>query len=119
MIRPPFVLQLESLDIAIVLLIIVGAIIVGLYLRWIGWAIFKKPLTGAEGLLGKLGIASTDLAPGSDGEVTVDGLIWKARLADVGTGGETLNKNVSKGDPVLVVGVLSNSLIVKPNKNGK
>ena len=105
---PSLALQLGTFDfLAIALLIIVGVGVVALYLWWIGWAIFKKPLTGEEALLGKHGTASADLTPEEGGEVTIDGIIWKAKLSP-----EAGNKTISKGEPVVVVRVSSLTLIV-------
>ncbi len=93
---------------------------IGLYLWWIGWAIFKKPLTGVEGLLGKQGIARTDLTLANGGEVTIDGIIWKAKLADADSEVRAPGKNVSKGDSVVVVRVSGLTLIVRiSNENGR
>jgi membrane-bound serine protease (ClpP class) len=74
--------------------LIVG-IILALYVRWVGKAIRKKPFTGSEALIGKSGIVTSSLSP--QGEVSVDGIIWKARL--VGPEGMTLDK----GSRVVVV----------------
>ncbi|MGI0079417.1 MAG: NfeD family protein [Nitrososphaerales archaeon] len=102
------VLQIDSFDLlAIVILLVVLGVAIGLYLWWIGWAIFTKPLTGAEALLGKQGIAVTELTQEEGGKVTVDGIIWKASLSP------EADKTISKGEPVVVVRVSSLTLIVE------
>lgn len=64
-------------DLILFLVIIIG-IIVGLYIRWIVGPLKRRAkLTGPESLIGQTGIAITDLKP--DGEVKVDGIIWRAR----------------------------------------
>lgn len=113
MIRPSLALQFGSFDLlAIAILIIVLGAIIGLYLWWIGWAIFKKPLTGEESLLGKQGIAATNLTPTEGGEVSVDGIIWKATLSLEGKDQRT-DKMIMKGESVVVVRVSSLTLIVE------
>lgn len=106
---PSLVLQLGTFDLfSIALLIIVGAGVVALYFWWIGRAIFKKPLTGEEALLGKHGTVSADVTPEESGEVTIDGIIWKAKLSP-----EAGDKTISKGEPVVVVRVSALTLIVE------
>jgi membrane-bound serine protease (ClpP class) len=97
---------LDPLGIAIIV-ILVGALVV-LYLFWMGKAIFKKPLTGVESLVGKRGIATTDITP-DGGEVSVDGIVWKAKLYS-GSGETTM---IQRGEPTIVVSVSSLTLLVK------
>jgi membrane-bound serine protease (ClpP class) len=59
------------------LFLIVGGLL-AMYTRWVGKAIRKKPVTGSETLIGKTGIVTRELAP--EGEVSMDGIIWTARL---------------------------------------
>jgi membrane-bound serine protease (ClpP class) len=83
--------------------LIIG-ILLALYARWIGKAIRRKPVTGAESLIGKLGIALLDLNP--SGEVTIDGIIWKAHF--VGSG------RIERGSKVRVVSRSGLTLEVEP-----
>ncbi len=102
------VIQLNGVDpILIAVVVIAAAIVIGLYLWWIGWAVFKKPLTGPEALVGKRGVASSDLMMVDGGEVSIDGVIWNAKLASDAVG------KISKGDTVVVIGVSSLTLIVR------
>jgi membrane-bound serine protease (ClpP class) len=64
---------------------------------------FARPPAGAEGLLGGIGIARTDLAP--DGEVTADGALWRAR---------TLGAAIAEGSRVRVRSVSGLLLLVEP-----
>ncbi|MGH2718299.1 MAG: NfeD family protein [Actinomycetota bacterium] len=64
---------------------------------------FARPPAGAEGLLGGVGIARTDLAP--DGEVTADGSLWRAR---------TLGAAIAEGARVRVKSVSGLMLMVEP-----
>ena len=52
--------------------------LLALYARWVGGSLHSKPVVGSEAIIGKSGIANTDLAP--RGEVIVDGIIWEATL---------------------------------------
>jgi membrane protein implicated in regulation of membrane protease activity len=106
--------QISGTDtLLIALAVIAAAIVVGLYLWWIGWALFKKPLTGAEALVGKLGVVYSDVTT-TEGEVTIDGVIWKARLA------QDENQKLSKGENIIVVSISSLTLFVrKPKENEK
>jgi len=63
---------------------------------------FARPPAGAEGLLGGVGIARTDLAP--DGEVTADGSLWRAR---------TLGAAIAEGSRVRVKSVSGLVLLVE------
>ena len=64
---------------------------------------FSRPPAGAEGLLGGVGIARTDLAP--DGEVTASGSLWRAR---------TLGAAIAEGSTVRVKSVSGLMLLVEP-----
>ncbi|MDG6998415.1 MAG: nodulation protein NfeD [Nitrososphaerota archaeon] len=83
------------------ILVIVGGLL-ALYARWIASSIRRKPYTGAESIVGKSGSATTDLEP--DGEVSIDGIIWKAKLLD---------GSAKKGDRILVKQVSGLTLIVE------
>ena len=67
-------------------------VIIGLYIRWIiGPLRRRKKLTGSEALIGKVGVAFTDLKP--KGEVRVEGEIWRA---------ESLSGDIAKDEQVTV-----------------
>jgi membrane-bound serine protease (ClpP class) len=61
----------------------------------------KRPTTGIEGLVGRIGVAQSDFRP--DGQVAVYGEIWTAESGD----------KIKKGDKVEVVKVDKLRLIVK------
>ncbi len=65
----------------------------------------KKPLTGMESLVRKEGIVYSDLDP--DGEVRVDGIIWRARHLESEKG------PVKKGEFVIVEKVGNLTLLVR------
>lgn len=68
---------------------------------------FSRPPAGAEGLLGGVGVARTDLAP--DGEVNANGSLWRAR---------TLGAAIAEGTKVRVKGVSGLMLMVEPLELG-
>ena len=73
-------------------LLVTFGVIVGLYIRWIiGPLRHRKRLTGAEAMMGKTGVAVTDLKP--KGEVRVMGETWRA---------ESLSGNIANGELVTV-----------------
>jgi len=73
-------------------LVVVFGVIAGLYIRWVIGPIRRRSkLTGAESLIGKTGIAITDLKP--KGEVRVEGVVWRA---------ESLSGEIGKGERVTV-----------------
>ncbi len=73
-------------------LIAVVGIVAGLYIRWIIGPIRRRSkLTGPEALIGKIGVAITDLQP--RGEVRVEGVIWRA---------ESVSGNILRGESVRV-----------------
>ena len=59
---------------------------------WLRWR-KKKSITGIETLVGRTGTAVTDCAP--DGQVKVNGQIWKASCSDP----------LAPGDPIVVTEV--------------
>ncbi len=61
----------------------------------------KRPTTGAEGLVGEVGITSTPIAP--EGKVAIHGEFWNA----------TSDQNIEKGEKVQVTGVKNLKLNVK------
>jgi membrane-bound ClpP family serine protease len=100
-------LQLGDLE-SIILLIVVVVIAAFLLLYFVVWALLKRPVTGVESLTGKIGVAVTDLSEKDVGEVSVEGVIWKARINESGTA-----LQVSKGESVVVVGVSALTLLVQ------
>jgi membrane-bound serine protease (ClpP class) len=93
-------------DLEIGLLIFAGGLL-ALYARYIGNTIRKKPVTGEESLIGAKGIVYSDaITLGSDGEITVNGVVWRARLANSGTGA------LKKGDSVVVTKVEGLTLFI-------
>jgi len=95
--------NLQYLELTILLIF---GVLFAVYARWVGSTIRKKPVTGAESMIGKTGIAITDLAP--RGDVSLDGVIWQATFA--GNGG----KNIEKGSVVRIVRVDGLTLEVEP-----
>ena len=85
--------------------LIVGGLI-AMYTRWVGKAIRKKPVTGSESLIGKTGVVLSDLAP--EGNVSLEGIIWKARLSDASWG------RIEKGSKVIVARRSGLTLEVEP-----
>lgn len=77
-----------------------------IYAKWVGGTLRRKPMTGSESIVGKEGEAYSDLNP--DGEVSLDGIIWRAKLVDPNLG------MIPKGRKVLVKGVSGLSLLVEP-----
>jgi membrane-bound serine protease (ClpP class) len=73
-------------------LIVVFGVLAGLYIRWVIGPIRRRSkLTGPESLIGKNGVAVSDLNP--KGEVRVEGVIWRA---------ESLSGDIVKGERVTV-----------------
>jgi membrane-bound serine protease (ClpP class) len=87
------------------LLIVVGAIL-ALYARYIGAALRHKPYTGRESLTGKEGMVYSDISPTADGEVTIDGVVWRATLENPSNG------PIQKGQTVIVKQVKGLTLVV-------
>ncbi|HKW04880.1 MAG TPA: nodulation protein NfeD [Nitrososphaerales archaeon] len=87
------------------ILILVGGFI-AIYARWIGHGLRKKPVTGQESLVGKLAEVYSDLNP--EGDVSLDGIIWRAKLLDPSSG------NIPKGRMVVVKSVSGLALVVEP-----
>jgi membrane-bound serine protease (ClpP class) len=85
---------------------VVFGVLVGLYIRWIiGPLRRKRKLTGAETMIGKIGIVVTDLTP--RGEVRVQGEIWRA---------ESSSGNIQKGEQVQVKAISGLVVIVEKNQ---
>jgi membrane-bound serine protease (ClpP class) len=94
----------QVVEIELSLLVIFG-VIVGLYIRWIiGPLRRRRKLTGAEAMIGKTGVAITDLKP--KGEVRVVGEIWRA---------ESLSGDIAKGEQVTVKAL--NGLVIMVQKD--
>ena len=73
-------------------LLVVFGVIMGLYIRWIIKPLRRRTkLTGADAMIGKKGVALTDLKP--KGEVRVVGEIWHA---------ESLSGDIAQGEQVTV-----------------
>jgi membrane-bound serine protease (ClpP class) len=86
-------------------LLVIFEVFVGLYIRWIiGPLRRRRKLTGAEAMIGKTGVAITDLNP--KGEVRVVGEIWRA---------ESLSGNIAKGEQVTVKTL--NGLVIMVQKD--
>ncbi len=84
--------------------LVVFGVLIGLYIRWIiGPLRRRRKFTGSEVMIGKIGIALTDLTP--KGEVRVLGEIWRA---------ESSSGNILKGEQVTVKAL--NGLVVLVEK---
>lgn len=95
---------------AVILLVIFVIVLVAIFIYFVVWALRKKPVTGAEALVGMLGIALTDLKIGGEGEVSIDGVIWRARIGDD-------SSIISKNDTVIVMGISALTLLVRKEKS--
>ena len=90
-------------------LVVIFGVLAGLYVRWVIGPIRRRSkLTGAESLIGKNGIAITDLKP--KGEVRVDGVIWRA---------ESLSGEIAKGERVTVKSLKGLVVSVEKAQNEK
>ncbi len=88
------------------LLVFAGGLL-ALYSRYIGKTIRKKPVTGEESLIGAKGIVYSDsIGPDGAGEITVNGVVWRAKLANVSIG------TLKKGDSVIVTKVEGLTLFI-------
>lgn len=70
----------------IVAVAVAGVFEVGESVLLLRWSRRRRATVGAEALIGKAGVATTDLWP--EGQVKVDGELWRARCdggADAGT----------------------------------
>jgi len=87
--------------------IIIGlGVIVAFYLNYIRMTMKKKPQAGPEALIGKIGIVYSTLEP--EGEVRIEGIIWRARSVD--------NSKIEKNEKVRVVKIEGLTLIVEKLK---
>jgi membrane-bound ClpP family serine protease len=98
-------LQIGDLG-SLVLLVVFIIVIAALFLYFVVWALKRKPVTGMESLKGKIGVALVDMSPNDVGEVSVDGVIWKAMINEGGS-------RISKGESVVVIGISSLTLFVQ------
>lgn len=85
----------------------VGAAVIIAIFAWYAISLFrKKPVTGAESLIDAKGVVhSDDLAP--DGEVSINGVIWRAHLID------SAGNQLKKGDPIIVKKIEELTLMVE------
>ena len=85
-------------------LLVVFGVLAGLYVRWVIGPIRRRSkLTGPEAMIGKTGVAITDLKP--KGDIRVAGEIWRA---------ESLSGDIAKGEAVSVKAL--NGLVVMVEK---
>ena len=91
----------------VVAAVLIIGIIVALYFDWIVGALFQRPKTGVESLIGKRAVAISEIAPNTLGEVKLDGILWEARLK------EGILEPIPKGDEVVVLAVTSLRLVVQ------
>jgi membrane-bound serine protease (ClpP class) len=94
---------INSLAIVELALVVVFGVLAGLYIRWvIGPLRHRRKLTGAEAIIGKTGLAITDLRP--KGEIRVEGETWRA---------ESTSGDITKGERVTVKSMKGLVLIVE------
>ena len=99
---PSPITQLAEIELG---LLVAFGVIIGLYIRWIIGPIRRRSrLTGPEAMIGKTGVAITDLKP--KGEIRVEGEIWRA---------ESFSGNIEKGEQVTVKKL--NGLVVRVEKD--
>jgi len=93
--------NLQYVELAVFL---VAGTLLAMYARWVGASLRRrKPVTGAESLIGKTGVATTDID--SKGEVSVDGIIWSAKSKATG---------IARGSTVRILRVSGLTLEVEP-----
>ena len=84
--------------VSISLIVGMTGLIVLLFVVGLGLAISirrRKPTTGIEGLIGEVGVASTDLAP--EGKIKIHGEIWSASSAEPVRAGEKVRVTEANG----------------------
>jgi membrane-bound ClpP family serine protease len=101
-------LQLGTIG-AFTLLAVFVVVLAAILVYFIVWALKRKPVTGSEALIGKTGIALTDMTLGREGEVMIDGIVWKAKIGDNSSG-------IGKEEPVVVIGISALTLLVGKDK---
>lgn len=96
----------KMIDLSTIVLSAVAALIIIIF-AWYAISLFrKKPVTGAESLVDAKGIVHSEkLAP--DGEVSINGVVWRAHLAN------SKSTELKKGDSVTVKKVEELTLIVE------
>jgi len=101
---------LEAMEISMELIILIVILTAGFFLFAITFAIKaqrKKPVTGAEGIVGETGIAVSDLK--LEGEVKVHGEFWKA---------ESQNGEIKKDERIIVTKINNLKLfVIRTDKN--
>ena len=98
-------------DVAIIelSLLVVFGVLAGLYVRWvIGPLRRRSKLTGPEGMIGKVGVAISDLKP--KGEVRVGGEAWRA---------VSVSGDIEKGDKVTVKALKGLVVMVEKGQDQK
>lgn len=93
-------------DATYLLLVVLAAAIAVFYVWYAYSSVRKKPLTGREGLVGAKGIVYSETLA-REGEVSIDGVIWKASLADLSL------RELKKRDEVVVRRVQDLTLFVE------
>ena len=91
-----------ALDILAAFIAVLAAI--GIY--FVVWALRRKPVTGVESMKGQSGVVVTDITE-NGGEVSLDGVIWRAKVSDES------QSTIPKGEQVVVVDVSSLTLLVR------
>ncbi|MEM3278158.1 MAG: nodulation protein NfeD [Thermoplasmata archaeon] len=90
-------------------IVLTFGIIVAIYLNKIRIAIQKKPETGWEHIKTDIGTVTKDLNP--EGEVRVEGIIWKARSKN--------GEQIKEGEKIKIVDRQGLTLIVEKDQNSK
>jgi membrane protein implicated in regulation of membrane protease activity len=93
----------------LIVLIVIVAVIVIVYVWYLFWALRKKPATGVESLVGAKGVVYSETLA-TEGEVSINGVIWRARLANPSTG------PLKKGEEIVVSRFEELTLIVELKK---
>jgi membrane-bound serine protease (ClpP class) len=99
-----FVVLGTSAALVIIALFIAVLAAIGIY--FVVWALRRKPVTGVESMKGQSGVVVSDITE-KGGEVSLDGVIWRAKVLD--ESGST----IPKGEQVVVVDVSSLTLYVR------
>ncbi len=105
LIRSPF--ELVSISLTLIVTTVVVATVFFLWVVGLGLrAQQRKPTTGLEGMLGESGTVMTPIKPGSVGQVSVHGEIWKA----------TADRSLKVGEEIVVESSENWTLKVKPKE---
>jgi len=98
-----------SIPISVILSVLIGIMIVIFGMLYIaGKTIFQKPLTGQEGLIGKIGEAITEIDK-NNGKIFVMGEIWNAK---------TISQTIKKGEKVVIIAIDGMTVIVERYQEG-